>query len=346
MEANGTKKKSRLLLRSAVVLGTIAAAVLSAACSSETSDDKQGEEKKEEAGDISISPVANAAEAESPVDATPSPDGNDIYFIAHTRKADPDGLGFERVPAIFKVSATGGPLTKLHEGAPLGSPFNITISDDGQTLLIADSAADTSEDRSDGKVWTMSSGGGTPTALAGTDGLKPGGVEVIGDTLYITGHKDGQAGVFRSGLGGGNVTALKTGAPFTDPSGVAVAKTGEVYVVDSGGIMSEMGGASVIKVTADGNASVVISGIAIGHPGGIALSADDKTLFVSGLDGGKGTDVVYKVTLDGLQIEEAFTSTIGEFYESAGLHRARQTNVFAWADSRANKTGTVYVLGK
>ena len=78
----------------------------------------------------------------------------------------------------------------------------------------------------------------------------------------------------------------------------------------------------------------------------VPLSADDKTLFVSGLDSGSGTDVVYKVTLDGMNVEEAFTSTIGEFYESAGLHRARQTNVFAWADSRAGKTGTVYVLGK
>lgn len=346
MEANG-KKKSRLLLQTAVVLGTIAAAVLSAACSSETSDDKKSDdEKKEEAGDISIAPVANAAEAENPVDATPSPDGNEIYFIASTRKADPDGLGFERVPAIFKVAATGGPLTKLHEGAPLGSPFNIAISDDGQTLFLADSAADTSEERSDGKVWTMSAGGGTPSALAGTDGLRPGGVEVMGDTLYITGHKDGQAGVFRTGLAGGNLTALKTGAPFTDPSGVAVAKSGDAFVVDSGGIMSEQGGASVIKVSADGNATVLVSGISIGHPGGIALSADDKVAFVSGLDGGKGTDTVFKITLDGLKVEEAFTSTIGEFYDSAGLHRAKTTNVFAWADSRANKTGTVYVLGK
>jgi hypothetical protein len=345
MEANG-KKKSRLLLRSAVVLGTIAAAVLSAACSSDEEGDKKNEEKKEEpAGEISIAPVAQG-EAESPVDATPSPDGNDIYFIASTRKADPDGLGFERLPAIFKVSSKGGALTKLHEGAPLGSPFNITISDDGSKLFIADTGADTSEDRSDGKVWEMSTGGGTPSALAGTDGLRPGGVEVLGDSLYITGHKDGQAGVFRTGLGGGNVSALKTGAPFTDPSGVAVAKSGDVYVVDSGSAMSAQGGASVIKVTADGNATVILEGISIGHPGGVALSADDKTLFISGLDAGKGTDTVFVVKLDGMQVSEAFTATIGEFYESAGLHRARTTNVFAWADSRANKTGTVYVLGK
>jgi len=344
MEAIGNKK-SRLLLRSAVVVGTIAAAVMSAACSSDSSDDKKNEENTQESGDISINPVASG-EAESPVDATPSPDGNDVYFIASTRKADPDGLGFERVPAIFKVSSKGGPLTKLYEGAPLGSPFGITISDDGQKLFIADSAAETSEDRSDGKVWTMSAGGGAPEALAGTEGLKPGGVEVAGDSLYITGRKDGQAGVFRMGTGGGNLTPVKLGAPFTDPSGVAIAKTGEVYVVDSGSVMAIQGGASVVKVTADGTATVILQGLAVGHPAGIALSADDKTLFVSGLDSGTGTDRVFKSSLDGMNVEEAFTSTIGEFYESAGLHRARTTNVFAWADSRANKTGTVYVLGK
>ena len=41
---------------------------------------------------------------------------------------------------------------------------------------------------------------------------------------------------------------------------------------------------------------------------------------------------------------EMFTDTIGGFSESAGLHRAKTLNVYAWADSRANGTGTVYVL--
>jgi len=341
MQENASKG-ARLLLRGAVVCSTVALSVITAACSSDSS---AKDEKDEKAADISINPVANDAQMESPVDATPSPDGNDVYIIASTRKADPDGLGFERVPAIFKVSSSGGPITKLHEGAPLGAPFNITISDDGQRLFIADTGADTSEDRSDGKVWTMAASGGDVTALAGTDGLAPGGVEAQGDSLWMTGRKDGKFGVFKTGLGGGNVTTVSTDDVFSDPTGIAVTKSGVAYVVDSGSAMSSQAGASVIKVSADGKTEVIMQGLAVGHPGGVALSADDKTLFVSGLDSGAGTDLVYKVALEGMQVER-ITKVVGEFYESAGLHRARTTNVFAWADSRANNTGTVYVLGK
>ena len=32
--------------------------------------------------------------------------------------------------------------------------------------------------------------------------------------------------------------------------------------------------------------------------------------------------------------------------QSAGLHRAKRAEVYAWADSRANKGGTVYVLSQ
>ena len=36
--------------------------------------------------------------------------------------------------------------------------------------------------------------------------------------------------------------------------------------------------------------------------------------------------------------------TMEQFAESAGLHRAHDAEVYAWADSEANGTGTVYVL--
>lgn len=340
MEAKA-KSKARVLLRAITVVGTIGTAVLGAACSKETStknEDDQG------IGVSSIDPVANGPETEMPVDATPSPDGSEIYFIAYTRAAGPDGIGFERLPAIFKVAATGGAPAKLHEGAPLGSPFGITISDDGQTLFIADSGADTSEDRSDGMVFSMGVGGGAPSPLAGTEGMAPGGVEAMGDTLWITGRKDGKAGLFRTGLGGGSVTPVAVGM-FTDPSGVAVTKKGEAYVVDSGGELSERALASVVKVTPDGATEILVDGIAVGHPGGIALVSDDSAVLVSGLDPAKGTDVVFRVELGSRQVKR-FSDVIGEFYESAGLHRARNADVFAWADSHANKTGTVYVLRK
>jgi len=38
------------------------------------------------------------------------------------------------------------------------------------------------------------------------------------------------------------------------------------------------------------------------------------------------------------------TEPVGAFSESAGLHRAHDADVFAWADSKANGSGTVYVL--
>jgi hypothetical protein len=44
------------------------------------------------------------------------------------------------------------------------------------------------------------------------------------------------------------------------------------------------------------------------------------------------------------QLGDTVQKVIGGFRESAGLHRARNAGVFAWADGRANKTGTVYVL--
>jgi sugar lactone lactonase YvrE len=341
MEANA--KRARLLsLRTAVVLGTIATAIVSGACSSDES--AKEEEKGPPAGDLSIEPVASSTEAAMPVDATPSPDGSEVYFIATTRRADPDGLGFERLPAVFKVSAKGGPITKLHEGAPLSAPFGITVSDDGQTLFLADASADTSDERSDGKVFVMSAAGGVPRALPGTEGLAPGGVEVHGDALYVTGKKDGRAGLFRIGLGGGDLAPLAVGGAFVDPSGVAVARSGDAYVVDSGSATQAQALASVMKVSPDGRAEVLLEGLVVGHPGGIALTSDDRTLLVSGLDPGKGTDVVTKVDLAGGEVTE-ITRTIGDFYESAGLHRARSTNVFAWADSHANGNGTVYVLG-
>src|SRR4051794_21750460 len=117
MKANA-KSRARSLMTVGIVLGTITASAVVAACS--TSETK--EEKSDEGiGLEQISAVANAPEAQSPVDATPSPDGSQIYFLAFSSRQDADGLKMERVPAIYKVAATGGPPAKLFEGDPLQS---------------------------------------------------------------------------------------------------------------------------------------------------------------------------------------------------------------------------------
>ncbi len=354
MKANA-KTRARSLITVGIVIGTISASAIVAACSADeakqTPDDTSG--PAEGIGLKQIDPVANAPAAAMPVDATPSPDGNDIYFIAFASRPDADGIKMERVPAIFKTAAAPGAAPqKLFEGAPLNSPFGITISDDGQTLFIADSSADGSSteegvpgaDRSDGRVFSMSTGGGTPTALAGTEGIVPAGIEAMGPSLFVTGRKDGQAGLFKTGVGGGAVSPVAVGAPFADPGGVAVTRDGVAYVVDTGSsIQNPQALASVVKVTADGKTEILMDGLAVGHPAGIALVNDESAVIVSALDSATGTDRVYRIALADHKVTQ-LSSTIGDFYESAGLHRARNADVFAWADSHANTHGTVYVL--
>lgn len=341
MKANA-KSRARSLMTVGIVLGTVAAATVVAACSaSETKEDK----KEEGIGLTQIAPVANAPEAAMPIDATPSPDGTEIYFLAFSARKDADGLKNEQVPAIYEVAATGGTPAKLFEGEPLMSPFGITISDDGQTLFIADSSADEgpSAGRSEGRVFAMSAGGGSPSPLAGTEGITPAGIEALGPSLYVTGRKDGMAGLFKTGIGGGAVSAVAVGGPFSDPGGVAVARDGVAYVVDTGSAVGAQALASVIKVMPDGKTEVVLEGLSVGHPAGIALVNDGSALLVSGLDGAQGTDRVFRVELGDRSVR-VLSDKIGEFYESAGLHRARNAEVFAWADSHANAHGTVYVL--
>lgn len=338
------KSKARSLMTVGIVLGTIAASAIVAACATEETkvDDKQTAAEF----DVEMGPVANAPEASRPVDATPSPDGKDIYFIAFSSRLDEDGIRMERVPAIYKVSSTpGGAPAKLFEGSPLMSPFGITISDDGQTLFIADSSADgnAEADRSEGRVFSMPSGGGSPSALAGTEGITPAGIEAMGASLYVTGRKDGLAGLFKTGIGGGAVSPVAVGGPFSDPGGVAVARDGVAYVIDTGSAVAGQSLASVVKVMPDGKTEIILDGIAVGHPAGISLTNDESSLLVSGLDKAEGTDRVFRISLGDRSVSQ-LSKTIGEFYESAGLHRARNADVYAWADSHANAHGTVYVL--
>jgi DNA-binding beta-propeller fold protein YncE len=284
-----------------------------------------------------IQKVANDSTFSSPLDATPSPDGKAIYFTA---------IGADGSGGVFTVGAGGGPTKRLDSGNVLVSPFGITISPDGKQLYVADPAADDDAMKLYGAVFVLPASGGTPTVLGGTQGLVPRSVVVAADSVYVTagaGATNG-AGVYETSLSGGMLTTVASGAPFVDPSGVAVAKSGDVYVVDTVASGTQL--ASVILVHG-GKASTLVPDLGVGYPAGCALVQDESALFVSGIDKSKKTDVVYRISpLGSTPQVTTFNKTISAFYEAAGLHRALDADIYAWADSSANATGTVYVLSR
>lgn len=304
------------------------AALLGVAVVVACSSDGDAEPKK-----LTVTPAANSADFVSPLDATPDPKGDKVYFTA---------IAADGTPAVFVSAASGGGVTKLASGAPLVAPFGIAISGDGQTLFVADSGADNGEDEEKGAIFTLPIAGGTPAVLAGSEKTQPRGLEVLGSTVYFTGREaDERVGVMKIGVAGGGRSAVAMGEPFEAPSGITVADDGTIFVADA----RSQAGSAVYRIASGGAPEVFKDGIGLGYPAGVALSQDGKTLFVSGREPGKGTDAVYQVRVSD-KSTTMLTDVFGNFEEAAGLHRAKGADVFAWADRSANNSGTVYVLGK
>src|SRR6185503_12836684 len=93
-----------------------------------------------------IEPAASGATGgvSAPLDATPSPDGKEVYFTA--RNADGSG--------VFKAAASGGTITPLHVGDPISGPVGITVSSDNQMIYIADPGASIN-DEDQGAIWMV-----------------------------------------------------------------------------------------------------------------------------------------------------------------------------------------------
>jgi DNA-binding beta-propeller fold protein YncE len=281
---------------------------------------------------LSINPAANAPEFVSPFDATPDPKGENVYFTAIATDTG--------APAVFTAPAGGGAVRKIAEGGPIVAPFGIAISDDGQTLFIADSGVDHGEDERKGAVLRLGVGGGTATIVGGSEKLEPRGLEIDKGTLYFSGRgADGKAGVFKVPAGGGAISVVHSGEPLSAPSGVAMSSDGTLFVADS----SSDNGAAVYSIKSGGAPELVKGEIGLGYPAGLALTMDSSTLLISGRVPGEGKDVVYRVRIAD-KTTTLITDVVGNFEEAAGLHRAKGADVFAWADRFANNSGTVFVL--
>ena len=278
--------------------------------------------------------ACNGETFNTPFDATPDPEGLNIYFTA----LDPTGKA-----GVFKgPSKGGGPCAPIHVGDPFVAPFNLAISTDSAKVYVADQGSEEANDA--GLIFTLATvGGSAPEVLTGTEGMKPRGLDTLnsqtGDILYFTGKDKatGAVGVFT--FGDGKLNPVATGAPFVDPSGIAVTAQGISYVCDT--IGTPAGKANIIMVDQQGMAKVYVSGLRVSYPCGVALTPNDQTLLVSGLDPLTETDAIIKISLE-LNTVEYLTKDINIFTEAAGMHRAKSAKNFAWVDSKANNTGTVF----
>jgi DNA-binding beta-propeller fold protein YncE len=258
------------------------------------------------------------------VDASPDPTGRTIYFTT-------DGADG---PGIFRVPAAGGPYKPVLPGGPLRGPSELAVSNDGRQLFVADRTA--------GRIFVVPVAGGLPHVLRGTPGSAPQGLELQTragrDYVVYTGRdaRDGRPAVMRIGVGGASrPTVLWEGAPLSSPDGVAISKTGAIYVSDQAG---DHGSGRVLRI--DGTrVSTVASGVTLGHPGGIALTLDESKILVSSLNPTSRTaQVLILDTHSGSTT--TFDSVIRANHDPGGLHRARSATRMGWAD--VSRSGRVY----
>jgi DNA-binding beta-propeller fold protein YncE len=281
---------------------------------------------------MTATPSTTGGDYSNPLDSVPNSKGTTFYFTAKSAAG---------VPGVYSVAASGGTAKVIASGAPFVSPLGIAISSDDSTLYVADPGAEV-DPNNDGAVFTVPVSGGAAAALAGTAGYEPRGMDVrktsSGDVLYFAGvdPSDMVAGLFQMATAGGTPMALAKGAPISDPSGVAVTATGDVYLADAGTAAGRL-----ILVHA-GSASVVAGNLRVGYPAGVALTLDGKTAFVSGLDPVAETSLVYAVNLTSGHVTTQAAS-IGVNNESGGLHRASASGVMSWCGVTAGAgEGLVY----
>jgi sugar lactone lactonase YvrE len=290
-----------------------------------------------DAGPGSLTKVTKAGAFTAIFDAVPDPAGTTVYFT---------GIDAKGNVGVYSVPATGGAATAVQTGAPFTAPFGITISSDGKTLYVADPGLDGGSDL--GEIVSLPVGGGTPKAVSGSADAFPRAITIDvssgKDELVYTGvsTKTGALGVFQLPISGGTPTSLAEGAPFVDPSGVAVDGKGDVYVLDTQASKSYRG--AIFKVSKSA-ATVFATDLWVGYPAGIAFTVDGKGLVVSGLEAAEGPDAVWSFTVaGGVQTSLVSADHLSSLTNAAGLHRAADVNVFAFVDSAGDGTDAVYVI--
>jgi hypothetical protein len=271
-------------------------------------------------------------------DAVPSPDGTKIYFT---------GVDIHGNTGAFWTPVGNGiqTATQASTGNVLVAPIGVAISSDGGTLYIADPGALDPMGGDDGVIYSLALPNAMPKMVAGSGGIYARGLTVDksggSDTLVFTGvNGSGQGGLFTLAAGGGTAMTVAAGAPFVDPSGVTVDSSGNYFVFDvtAGGSHR----ADVVKV-AGGTPSVVLGDLFVGYPAGITTPETAGSIVLSGLAATSGPDTITVVDSAG-KSSPLVSSGLATLHNAGGLHRAANTNVYAFVDSAGDGTDAVYVI--
>lgn len=260
----------------------------------------------------------------SPTDAVASLDGREFYFVAWDT---------EKQPAVFATMARGGSsAVKLAAGEPLESPLGLVLSCDGKTLYIADIGGDA------GAVLSVATSGGTPTDLAVTGIVRPGGLAIGPDckTLFATGRTDdGAPALFEIAMTGGAAMPVWIGEPLMSPTGLHVDSDGVAWVMDHRAAGAN-GEGVLFAIPQDGSAATeVISDLRMGTFGGVSLTAGGGVAVMPTLDA-EGRGQLTSVEIASGMMQQLATP---DLVDPAGLRTARNAGVFAVVDSEG---GAIY----
>ena len=260
----------------------------------------------------------------SPGDAVASPDGREFFFTAYDAT---------QTPTVFETSsAPGSTATALAAGEPLEAPIGLVMSCDGATVYVADMGADT------GAVLSVPTAGGPPSDLGATNIVRPGGLAMGPDckTLYATGlTEDGAPALFSIPILGGAASIVWMGAPLVSPTGLHVDDEGVAWVMDHHA-MGMTGEGVLFAIPSDGSAATeVVSGLRMGTPGGVSLTAGGGTAVMPTLD----QNGIAQLTSVDIASGEMTQLPAPNLIDPTGLRTARSAGVFAVVDSEG---GAIY----
>jgi DNA-binding beta-propeller fold protein YncE len=260
--------------------------------------------------------MISSAGFESPTDAVASPDGRKIYFAA---------WDLNQQATLFQVSSDPGSTpTPLASGDPIEAPMGLVMSCDGSTLYVADMGGPI------GGIFAIATAGGQPTALDAPGLTRPGGLAMGPDckSLFATGRLDDDTpALFQVPIAGGAARVVYQGAPLERPTGLYVDNQGVAWVMDHTA-QGPGGEGSLFAILSDGSkATVVMSGLRMGTPGGVSLTAGGGTAVMP------TRDEDGKAQLTSVDIATgAVTQLPIDIAVPAGLRTARKAGMFAVVD--------------